>query len=68
MTNLLKLPTPYIVKQDFLNLLIDFKVNLGTDLIDEYIEACLEVVNGQKRFNCSIMAKHFLQRHPAVVP
>lgn len=67
MNNLLKHPTPYIAKQDFLDLLIGFKVNLDKDLIDQYIEACMDVAGGKKRFNCYIMAKHYLKRHPAAV-
>ena len=67
MMNLLKHPTPYIVKEDFLHLLIDFKVTLNKDLIDEYIEACMDITEGKKRFNCYIMAKHYLERHPAAV-
>lgn len=67
MMNLLKNPTPHIVKQDFMNLLIAFKVNLDKDLIDEYIGACMEVAEGKRLFNCYIMAKHYLKRYPAAV-
>lgn len=63
MTKLRNLPTPYLLKAEFLAALKEFNPILDNDLINSYIEASVVTVEGKKRLNVHLMANHYLNRH-----
>ncbi|CRK90253.1 CLUMA_CG003964, isoform A [Clunio marinus] len=64
MRGLLNLPSSYLEKLEFLDMIEKSKMKHDVVLIDQYCDECSVLFNGRKTVDVHLMANHYLSRHP----